>query len=97
MCLVICQLQRSIFPEIMPFYGGSHPKTDGAKGIKSQSIQPKEKQLSRAFPDLEFPRGLAGAVGLVWQPSISLYSILLLSVFFHRCYSQTLPNKHHVY
>lgn len=97
MCLVICQLQRSIFPKIMPFYGGSHPKTDGATGRKSQSVQPKEKQLSRAFPGLELPRGLASAVGLAWQHSISLYSVLLLSVFFHSCYSQILSNKHHVY
>ena len=97
MCLDICQLQRYIFPKIMPFYGSSHPKTDGAKGRKSQSIQPREKQLSRAFPDLELPRGSAGSVGLAWQPSISLYSLLLLSVFFHSSYSQTLPNKHHVY
>lgn len=72
MCLDICQLQRYIFPKIMPFYGGSHPKTDGAKGRKSQSIQPREKQLLRAFPDLELPRGLAGSVGLAWQPSFSL-------------------------
>lgn len=97
MCLDICQLQRYIFPKIMPFYGGSHPKTDGAKGRKSQSIQPREKQLLRAFPDLELPRGLAGSVGLAWQPSFSLYSVLLLSVFFHCCFSQTLPNKHRVY
>lgn len=59
-----------------------HPKTDGAKGRKSQSIQPREKQLSRAFPDLELRRGLAGSVGLATSslhlPLLNLASFCFL-------------------